>query len=164
MYAAYDFRNGIEDLIRRINSYIYGLFEGEIFLTGVFIEFDESTGELDLYDMGHSMLYVVRDYGITAHSGNDLNLPLGIKAESYPAKSRVSLRRGDLLLSYSDGLPEQGSLSGDKFGEKRILTLVNRYKKSPLRQIKDIVFDEIRHWRLGNTQADDMSLVLLRFR
>ncbi|HQO39433.1 MAG TPA: SpoIIE family protein phosphatase [Spirochaetota bacterium] len=164
MYAVYDFRNGIDELIRRINSYIYGLFEGEIFLTGVFIEFDESTGELDLYDMGHSMIYIFRDGGIIALAGHDDNLPLGIKNESTPVKSRIRLESGDLLVSYSDGLPEQGSITNEKFGEKNILSLVNRYRNSSLKQVRDIVFDELRSWRLGNTQADDMSLVMLRYR
>ncbi len=163
MYEVYDFGNGIEELISRINSYIHGLFEGEIFLTGVFIEVNELTGSMDVYDMGHSMAYIVRDEGVISLAGHDDNFPLGIRRELSPVKSHVSLSRGELLLLYSDGFPEQADIAGRAFGEKKILSLAVKYRNSALAQIRDILFDELRSWRIGNAQDDDMSLLMLRF-
>ncbi len=163
MYAAYDFSSGIDGLICRINSYIHGLFDGEIFLTGIFIDFNEITGELDLYDMGHSMVYLLKEGTAAQASANNDNLPLGIKKELVPVKAKLRLGQGDMLLSYTDGLPEQINLADKCFGEQKILSLAMKYRKSAIEQIKNIVFEELKSWRFGNAQGDDMSLLIMKY-
>lgn len=163
MCAAYDYRNGIEGLIRIINSYIFGLFGGEIFMTGVFIELDESTGRMNIYDMGHSMIYIIRDNRAAAPDKCG-NMPLGITKEVTPSRAEVTLGSGDMVLSYTDGLPEQNNLLKENFGEERILSLVTKYRNSGLDRIINIVFEEIKSWRFGNSQEDDISMLILRYR
>jgi len=164
MYAVYDFSRGIEELLMRINSYINDLFAGEIFLTGVFIEFDSATGELGVYDMGHSMFYVLREGKAGSPANHEENLPLGIRKDINPVKAMIKLWEGDLVVSYTDGFPEQTNLGNEPFGERKVLSLAMKYRNSGLKQIQDILYDEIRAWRAGNAQGDDMSLLLLRYR
>nr|HOP65370.1 PP2C family protein-serine/threonine phosphatase [Spirochaetota bacterium] len=164
MYAVYDFTRGIEELLVRINSYINDLFGGEIFLTGVFIEFDSETGELGVYDMGHSMFYVLREGKAGSPANHEENLPLGIRKDINPVKAMIKLWEGDLVVSYTDGFPEQTNLGNEPFGERKVLSLAMKYRNSGLKQIQDILYDEIRAWRAGNAQGDDMSLLLLRYR
>ncbi len=162
MCAVYDFSRGIDSLITGINSYIHGLFGGEIFLTGVFLEFNESSNELAVYDLGHSMIYVIREGKAGSPSRHRDNIPLGVLDEITPVKALIRLEEGDVVVAYTDGLPEQGNISGEEFGEQRILSLVQKYRKSPPARIHDIMYEEIRTWRIGNAQGDDMSILLLR--
>jgi sigma-B regulation protein RsbU (phosphoserine phosphatase) len=163
MYAAYDFDKGIDELIRKINSYIYSLFGGEIFLTGIFIDIDESTGTAGIYDMGHSMIYMLKDGKVRGFKSHHDNLPLGIKENIIPSISELRMGSGDFLISYSDGFPEQVSSSGEMFGESRLLTLAMKYKNSALTQVKDILYEELKTWRFGQAQGDDMSLLMIRY-
>jgi len=163
MYAAYDFDKGIFELIQKINSFIYGLFNGEIFLTGVFIELDESTGETAIYDMGHSMTYLLKDKKIHTFENHKENFPLGIQKDIMPEMSDVRLEKGDLLVSYSDGFPEQSNIANERFGEPRLLFLVRKYIASGLKQVKVILYDELKSWRSGQAQGDDMSLLLIKY-
>ncbi len=163
MYAAYDFDKGIHGLIQKINSFIYGLFSGEIFLTGVFIEIDESTGETTFYDMGHSMIYLLKDKKAIGFTNDDNNLPLGIQKDINSVASKIKLECDDLLISYSDGFAEQSNMSNDRFGEPKLLSLVTKYKNSGLTQIKNILYDELKTWRFGQAQGDDMSLLMIKY-
>jgi len=164
MYAAYDFKNGLNELICRINLYIHELFGGGIFLTGIFIEFDESTGKLEVYDMGHSMLYILKNDRAVSFSKCSNNLPLGVMSEISPARMSIKLESGDLLLSYTDGFPEQNNIANECFGEQRVLSLALKYRNSGLKQIKNIIFDEVKSWRFGNAQGDDMSLLMVEYK
>ncbi|HPJ44049.1 MAG TPA: SpoIIE family protein phosphatase [Spirochaetota bacterium] len=162
MYAVYDFSRGIGELIRSINSYINDLFGGEIFLTGVFMEFDENSGELTVYDMGHSMFYILRDGKAGTPSKQKENIPLGILKGAEPVKSCIRLEKGDVIISYTDGFPEQCNMSNESFGEQKLLSIVLKYRNSELIQVQRIIADEVNSWRIGNAQGDDMSLLLLR--
>lgn len=164
MYAVYDFSRGIGELVSRINSYIYDLFEGELFLTGVFFEFNDATGEMSFYDMGHSMFYIIRDGKARKLSGDKENIPLGVLKGNPPVRSTVKLQPGDLIVLYTDGFPEQCDAANRCFGENRLLSLVMKYRNAGLQGIKEILYDELKAWRVGNAQGDDMSLLLLRFR
>ena len=164
MYAAYDFSKGISTLIQKINSYIYGLFEGEIFLTGVFIEIDESTGETAIYDMGHSMIYMLRDGKARSFGNHKENFPLGIQNDIKPVISETVLGSGDFLISYSDGFPEQCNNGNEMFTEQRVLSIAMKYRNNELKQIKDILYEELKTWRFGQAQSDDMSLLLIKYR
>lgn len=163
MYAAYDFSKGIYGLIQKINSYINDLFSGEIFLTGVFIDINESTGEIEIYDMGHSMIYILRDKKVHSFESHSKNFPLGIQKEIEPVASEFRMESGDMLISYSDGFPEQSNLQNERFDEPGILSLAMKYRNSSLKQIKDILYEELKTWRFGQAQGDDMSLLLIRY-
>lgn len=162
MYAVYDFSRGIDELIRKINSYINDLFGGEIFLTGIFMDFNEITGDLTLYDMGHSMFYILRDGKAGSPSKQKDNIPLGVLKDIDPVKSCIRLEKSDIVVTYTDGIPEQCNISNESFGEQKLLSLVMKYRNSALNHIHDIVSDQIKAWRLGNAQGDDMSLLLLK--
>lgn len=164
MYAAYDFTGGIKELICTINSYIHDLFGGEIFLTGVFIEFNGQEEYLDVYDMGHSMIYLFRNGKVFSPFSSNNNLPLGVKKEIVPAKSRMKPMTEDLILSYTDGFPEQNNLSDEEFGERRLLSIVMKHRHNDPEIIKNILLDEVKDWRLGNSQGDDMSLLVMKYK
>jgi len=164
MYAAYDFDKGISTLIQKINSYIYDLFEGEIFLTGVFIEINELTGATAIYDMGHSMIYMLRDGKALSFINHKKNFPLGIQKDITPVVSETVFGSGDFLISYSDGFPEQCNIGNEMFGEQRVLSIAMKYRNSSLKQIKDILYEELKTWRFGQAQSDDMSLLMIKYR
>lgn len=164
MYAAYDFNKGIFGLIKTINSFIYNLFNGDIFLTGVFIDIDESTGETKIYDMGHSMTYILKDREIHRLESYSGNYPLGVDKYIEPSYSQARLASGDILISYSDGFPEQSSNANERFGESRLLSLAVKYHNSSLKQIKNILYEELKTWRFGQAQSDDMSVLMIKYK
>lgn len=163
MYAAYDFRNGIVELIAKINSYIHGMFDGEIFLTGIFIELDDSTGELQIYDMGHSMAHIIIEGRALSLGLQNGNFPLGISGSIKPVAEERSMNKGELLVVYTDGFHEQKNIAVESFGEERLLSLAVKYSGRSLADIRNILYDELKTWRFGNAQDDDMSLLLVKF-
>jgi sigma-B regulation protein RsbU (phosphoserine phosphatase) len=78
-------------------------------------------------------------------------------------EATVQLRRGEILLAYSDGVTEPENDFGE-FGEERLIELVRDNRDLPLAKISEIVTAAVDDWIGGNEQPDDVTLVLARAR
>jgi sigma-B regulation protein RsbU (phosphoserine phosphatase) len=75
----------------------------------------------------------------------------------------VQLRKGEILLGYSDGVTEPENDFGE-FGEQRLIELVRENRELPLPRISEIVTAAVDDWIGANKQPDDVTLVLARAR
>ena len=78
-------------------------------------------------------------------------------------EATVQLRRGDLLIAYSDGVTEPENDYGE-FGEERLIQLVRDNRHLPLTRITEIVTAAVDDWIGDKEQPDDVTLVLARAR
>jgi phosphoserine phosphatase RsbU/P len=78
-------------------------------------------------------------------------------------EATVQLRRGDMLVAYSDGVTEPENDYGE-FGEERLIQLVRENRHMPLERITEIVTAAVHDWIGDNEQPDDITLVLARAR
>ena len=76
-------------------------------------------------------------------------------------QASVEMRRGDILVAYSDGVTEPENEFGD-FGEDRLIEIVRRNRYLPLPVICELVLQAIRDWIGAEEQPDDITLVLAR--
>jgi len=164
MFNSFNFNEGLERFISLLNSFIYGLFNGEIFVTGIFIEFNEITGDMFIYDMGHSLIYLKKENKIVRIKTADENFPLGIVEDVNPVKKIYSIQPGEILISVTDGIIEQTDINNNDFGEERFSTIIMKYHNKELTRIKEDVYRSIKEFKFGQTQVDDMTLFLLRYR
>jgi serine phosphatase RsbU (regulator of sigma subunit) len=72
--------------------------------------------------MGHSMFYILRDGKAGSPSKQKDNIPLGISKDTVPVKSSIKLEKGDIVISYTDGIPEQCNMSNESFGEQKLVS------------------------------------------
>ena len=163
MFSVYEFGNDFKDFIKKINTYIFDLFNGENFITGVFIIFNSTTGELKVYDMGHSLLYLLKDDRVFQLKSSQDNIPLGVKEEINPEYKTVNLENGNIMISVSDGVIEQHDYKGAPYGEKQLISSVVRYRSLDTKSIKNAILKDIAKYRHGQAQGDDMSIMLLRY-
>jgi phosphoserine phosphatase RsbU/P len=78
-------------------------------------------------------------------------------------EATVQLRRGDLLIAYSDGVTEPESDYGE-FGEDRLIQIVRENRHLPLDRITAAVTAAVDDWIGDNEQPDDVTIVLARAR
>ncbi len=163
MFHSFNFDSGLDTFICSMNSYIHELFHGEIFVTGIFAEFNEKKGEMAVYDMGHSLIYLQRDRKIFRVKTSENNFPLGIQREIIPERSVHSLNSGDIIISATDGITEQTDMRNEFFGEKNFLSAILNSRTDNLEKIRENVFSRLREFKFGQTQVDDMTLVLVKY-
>ena len=73
----------------------------------------------------------------------------------------LTLRSGDLVIAYSDGVTEPENDFGD-FGEDRLVEVVRQFRDEPLERISSEVMRALDAWIGDGEQPDDITLVLAR--
>jgi predicted ATPase/serine phosphatase RsbU (regulator of sigma subunit)/tRNA A-37 threonylcarbamoyl transferase component Bud32 len=87
--------------------------------------------------------------GITENAGSKLH------------NGEHQLRRGDVLLLYTDGLTEARSPEGELFGLQRLVQAIQDLHGEPMADVCDRIFERVQAW--STQQEDDRSLVVLRY-
>lgn len=159
----FDFGSGVRRYVEKLNDYIHSSLKSEKFITGVFADFDDATGQVKIFDAGHSFIFLVRRKKIIHLNGVAENLPIGVSPGYNPVSYRVRLKKNDILVIYTDGIEEQRNSCGVPYGPNRLRDFFTRLDNENLKIIKDSVFHDIRKFRNGQTQDDDMTLFMLRY-
>jgi predicted ester cyclase len=134
-----------------------------MFVTCFYAIVDPKSGSLRYANAGHDLPYLRRRSGDDAEELRARGMPLGMMPEkmSYEEKE-ASLREGDSVLFYSDGLVEAHDTQGEMFGFPRLRRLVAEHAAED-RSLVDFLMDELRSFTGdGWEQEDDIALVTLR--
>lgn len=146
-------------VLELLNRVLFRTGGKRAFMTLFYGVLDPETGVLEYAGAGHPYPLLRRRQGSIEELGEG-SMPLGLKAEGTFARRRTTIEPGDLLVLYSDGIPEAaGGAHGDTFGFDRLKDLLAR-PESP-RIIHDRILRALdRH--LGERPInDDLTLVVL---
>jgi len=130
---------------RAFMSLFYGLLE-------------PSTGRFDYVCAGHPFPLLRRAWGAVEELGCG-GLPLGMRTDLRVAPQRTDLGPGDLLLLYTDGLPEGVDAEDRAFGFGRLRAELG--PGGPPAALRDRLLGALDHHRAGRSLRDDVSLVVV---
>jgi sigma-B regulation protein RsbU (phosphoserine phosphatase) len=75
----------------------------------------------------------------------------------------VTLKSGDWLVVFSDGVSEALSASGEEYGEGRILSCVEGNLSPEPQKLLEALFTDVREFARGAAQNDDITAMVLRY-
>jgi len=87
-------------------------------------------------------------------------MPLGSPVDYPYEEQTTSMKSGDVLLMYTDGLPEQFNAQGDMLGYETIAELLKDYAHLPAEQIKDALIAQAELW--SPVLDDDVTIVVAK--
>jgi phosphoserine phosphatase RsbU/P len=90
-------------------------------------------------------------------------VPLGSFAGVTYDEMTLELRPTDLLVFCTDGIFESSDERGSEFGARRACEVVERHRHDSVQTIVDAMFDAVMDFRGSAVQADDMTVVAVRF-
>ena len=119
---------------------------------------ETASGRLDYLSAGHPYPMLRRTDGSIVELGEGC-LPLGIRDEVSPIPGTVDLEPGDLLLMYTDGIPEAVNQAGAAFGFDRLRELL--VPGGTVAEVHDRVLRALAAFGGELNPADDRSLVVI---
>jgi hypothetical protein len=119
---------------------------------------DPTSGRLDFFSAGHPYPMLRRTDGSIVELGEGC-LPLGIRDDVSPTPGTVDLEPGDLLLMYTDGIPEAVNQAGAAFGFDRLRDLL--VPGGTVTEVHDRVLRELAAFGGELDPVDDRSLVVI---
>jgi serine phosphatase RsbU (regulator of sigma subunit) len=133
-----------------------------LFVTGVYGILDPKTGTFTYANAGHNSPYLL------CGNGNDpvisltrTGIALGIEEETTWKQDTVMINPGDVLLLYTDGIPDAQNEEGEFFDEERLIEVVNSQIGKPAHEIQSAILDEIQKFVGSSPQFDDITLMIL---
>ena len=87
---------------------------------------------------------------------------VGVLPNAEYGSAELLLGGGDVLLIYTDGITEAVSSSGEEFGEERLARLLQELRDLDAETIGSRIFEEVKRHSGLESQADDMTLMVLK--
>ena len=150
-------------LLKKINEEMTPLLRLGQFLTMLFGVVNVETRTLRFATAGHPGPIVVRRDGKTEQV-EAAGLVIGaVRTDtgtlSEPQETEVTLRPGDRIVFYTDGLTEVHNEAAELYGEERLLQSISRHRLSTLERMIDGILEESERFRGSAPAADDAAVV-----
>jgi len=148
-------------LLERLNRLLRSSSPPHCFVSLFFGVLDPASGELTYANAGHNPALLARSEGQVEwlESGGPV---LGILPAVSCEPQRGQLRRGDVLVLYSDGVTEAVDASGEEFGDERLAELCRRHAHLPASGLLEELKGALREWLGGRPAEDDITLVAVK--
>jgi steroid delta-isomerase-like uncharacterized protein len=149
------------EILKRVNAALYPDTPSEMFVTCFYAILQPDSGRLLYANAGHDLPYIRRRSGEDTQELRARGMPLGMMPEMSYEEKEASLREGDSVLFYSDGLVEAHDPNYEMFGFPRLRRLVEEHDEERL--LVDFLIDELSSF-VGEDweQEDDITLVTLQ--
>jgi serine phosphatase RsbU (regulator of sigma subunit) len=124
----------------------------------------DDQGHLEYINAGHPSPFLIRN-GNAEDVFTEGSYPVGLVPEAEYTTVCLRLEPGDTLVLFSDGVTEAMDPAEQLFGVprlKEVLTGVGM--QTPLDEVQHKVLDAVENFAHGASQADDLTLLLVRYR
>jgi serine phosphatase RsbU (regulator of sigma subunit) len=151
------------ECLYQVNNLLCPDNDSTMFVTVFYAILNTRTGELEYSNAGHNLPYLLSSQGSVAMLDNPGGMALGVQQDTLYNVRRIRLRPGEGLFLYTDGVTEAMDPQGNLFSDARLKQLLLRIQGgSPI----DLVYEtvaEVRDYAGGEPQADDITLLVLRY-
>jgi serine phosphatase RsbU (regulator of sigma subunit) len=155
-------------VLDRLNEMVRKTTDRRTYVTLLCAVLDRDAGgsgaELTVASAGHPPLLHFDHESQTFTEVGEGAPPLGTMLEGSYRQVRSQVRRGDLLVLYTDGLVESRNALGQDYGYPRLQKTVARAAAgtSSVREIRDSILGDLSHFKGDSEQADDITVVVAR--
>jgi serine phosphatase RsbU (regulator of sigma subunit) len=154
-------RLAVAELAERLNAFMVRSVESGRFVTAFVGFLDGRTGRLEYVNAGHNPPLVARTDG--RHERLETGgLIFGILAGSRYECGEARLDPGDRLVLYTDGVTEGANVTGEQWGEERLVELLVADGHPSCRALVERIADTVRAFEGDAGPADDVTVLAVR--
>ena len=133
-----------------------------LFVTAFYGILDLKTGHMAYCNAGHNppFLFRAQDGGrVEALSAN--GMPIGVDADAFWRQAEVQIAPGDVLLLYTDGIPDAQDSAGEHFKDFRMINIAQENLGTSAQEIQRSVLNSIEEFVGEAPQFDDITLLVV---
>ena len=158
---------GIRDLVSKdcmtsVNDLVCGESVDGMFVTVFYGRLNILTGEIDYSNAGHNPPYVVHANGKVEMVPAQGNMVLGAVENFQYRNDKITLEKGDMLFTFTDGVTEAMNAAGEQFGEERLEKLLAKCGGKTSQETIDTVRTAVAEWAGETEQSDDVTMLVIK--
>lgn len=133
-----------------------------MFVTVFYGIYNIKTGEIDFTNAGHNPPYIVHNDGSITTLPIAGNLILGA-FDGVPFKSdKITLKDGESLVMFTDGVTEAENIEHNQYGEARLEKLLSTLNNATSKDIVDTINADVKAFAGDADQSDDITVLVIR--
>ena len=118
-------------------------------------------GTLCYSNGGHNAPFLLkRDRVVRLEVGGTI---LGMFEMASYDQETLSLDAGDTIIVFTDGVSEAPSVSGEEYGEERMIAFLDAHRTSSPAELRDGLVASVREFTTGEPQGDDVTVLVVRY-
>ncbi len=138
----------------------------DLFITAFYGVLDPATGVLTYCNAGHNppLLFSAEpsDTGVQVQFLPRTGILLGVTRDSQWHAAQVTLRAGDTLLCYTDGITEARDANDDLFGVDRLIALARTHLTTSATHLCKAILERVDGFVGDAPQEDDITLLITK--
>jgi sigma-B regulation protein RsbU (phosphoserine phosphatase) len=158
-----EYQTKISTLVTRINQLVNKTFTTEHFISMVYLELIGSDRGLILYvNAGHNnpiLLHCDNNQTERLPATGQIVGPFPNEQYNYDF---VLMRKGDVLLLFTDGIVEASNERQELYGENRLIETLQRHRSQSPREICQRIIEDVQVHSSAGEYSDDKTLVLIK--
>jgi sigma-B regulation protein RsbU (phosphoserine phosphatase) len=123
----------------------------------------DAEGMLEYLYGGHPSPLLIRG-GEVSELYTEGTFPVGLVDDAEFEATRVQLEPNDVLVLFSDGIVEAANTQKELFGFERLREVTERCAQASIETVMKTILDAVEEFSRGAGQADDLTLLVVRYR
>lgn len=133
-----------------------------MFVTLFYGVYNIRTGEVHYVNAGHNPPYLLKADGKVQMLPNSNNICMGV-TEGFPyQESTLTLNKGDILVTFTDGVTEACDPTNNLYGEERLEALLATQSGNTAEQVTSAINDAVNAHANGAEQSDDITVLVIK--
>jgi serine phosphatase RsbU (regulator of sigma subunit) len=133
-----------------------------LFVTAFFGVLDQQTGILTYSNAGHNPPYLLRAQSGEIEALHVTGMPVGVEEHAIWDQEKIQLEPGDVLLLYTDGIPDAVNEDGEFFDDDNLLEVAQLNSDTPAHEIQAAIIEQLHQFSGDTPQVDDITLMVLK--
>ncbi len=146
--------------ISKANSLICDLTRGNRFITLVWMLFDDEKKSVTYVNAGHiEPLLISKSKVIRLSKGGFLT---GFIGNAKYEKETIQLKKGDIVVAFTDGVPEVENPDDEEFSLEAIIDFIKKNRKFSTKKMSEKLYKVIYSFSHGKKFRDDFTLIIIK--
>jgi serine phosphatase RsbU (regulator of sigma subunit) len=151
----------VGEMMNRLNRLVHEATPEDRFATCFLARVGTEGLHLSFSNAGHNYPILISNGGCRFLEAG--GIPLGISPDIHYAEGSASLRAGDALILYTDGIPDSRNRELVDYGEERLVEVVRSLPRDlTAQQMVQRIAGDVSRFTEGADQMDDITLLALR--
>jgi Stage II sporulation protein E (SpoIIE) len=155
-----------EESTQRLNRLLCEKTGQERFATLFWCYYQQDSAILRYINAGHLpplLLHRNENRDFRVRRLEESGMVLGVRPDARYRQGQAAIESGDLLVIFSDGIPEAANAKQEEFSEERLLRVIEDNWEHSSSEIRDAILGRVRSFLGRQLPQDDQTLMVVRF-
>jgi serine phosphatase RsbU (regulator of sigma subunit) len=149
------------EFMRDFNKFMYGIMQGERYISLFYARLSTSSGQLDYTNAGHNPPLLIRKDG-TVRLLDRGGLVLGVLPGGDYEQEQLMVETGDVLVLYTDGIVECENPKGEPFSTARLVKVAAGTRHLAAEEMVAKIFADVLSFACADECQDDATVLVAK--